>query len=428
MNTGVTRDSLPPVALFDNYWAPTLAFARSLGRRNVPLDIYGKGATRWSRYRTRGGRCPPVEDAETFVPWLRERVRAGEIQRVAPTTDLVAYYTALLRDEFPENVQRTIPTLSEIETVLIKSRFSAACAEVGQAVPVTRAPTSLKAALNDARELGYPLILKPKSHIVVGAAERGALIHSEQELRERFHAYDPAPGQGGLAARYPELRWPILQRYVSSARSRVYSVSGFKDVDRGIVASAVSYKREQWPVDVGTSTVQVSARDEPILRAGLKAVDQIVTRGIFELELLSDHGRLMAIDLNPRAFGFINLDIALGNDLPWLWLQSTLGPVEPLAERTANVALEARHAPLYFLRHFADWRVLGGRRPAVERRNPARPRRRISIQGHWSDPLPLLISHAVLLKHPRSLLRAHFGSSRAERDRQDAEARSLKAE
>lgn len=427
MNISVTRDSWPAVAVFDNYWAPTLAFARSLGRRRVPLHVYGSGGARWSRYRKRTARCPPVQDAESFVPWLRERVRSGEIQRVAPTTDLVAYYTAVLRDEFPTDVQRTIPSLAEIETVLIKSRFSAACASIGQAVPDTRTPTDLGTALNDARELGYPLILKPKSHIVVGTAERGALIHDERELRQCFRRYEPTQGQAALAQEYPELLWPILQRYVPSARSRVYSVSGFKDVDQGIVAAALSYKREQWPVDVGTSTVQVSSGDEQILNAGLNAVNQIVSRGIFELELLVDHGRLMAIDLNPRAFGFINLDIARGNDLPWLWFQSTLGPVEPVRGASAAVALEARHAPLYFLRHFADWRV-GSPPPRIERRDPARPRRRISIQGDWSDPLPMLICHAVLLRHPRSLLRAHFGTSRAERERQEAETRTLKAD
>jgi len=335
-----------------------------------------------------------------------------------PPTDLIAYYTSLLREDFPESVRRTIPPLHETETVLFKSRFSAACEQIGQAIPTTRSPQGLDEALLAARELDYPLILKPKSHIVIGSAERGALIYDENDLRARFRPYCPAPGQSSLAEKYPELLLPVLQRYVPSARTRVYSVSGFKDVERGIVAATLSYKREQWPVDVGTSTVQVSCQDPHMLQEGLQVIDKLVSCGIFELELLKDGDRLLAIDLNPRAFGFMNLDMSLGRDLPWLWLQSTLGPVDPPPEPIPYLALEARHAPLYFLRHFADWRVLGRRQPSVDRRDPARERRRISLLGDWSDPLPKLLSHAILLKHPRSLIRAHFGSSQSERDRQ----------
>jgi hypothetical protein len=71
LKPGLTAGKLPPVALFDNYWAPTLAFVSSLGKRGVPIHVYGAGASRWSRYRTRHDLCPPVEDADQFLPWLQ---------------------------------------------------------------------------------------------------------------------------------------------------------------------------------------------------------------------------------------------------------------------------------------------------------------------------------------------------------------------
>jgi D-aspartate ligase len=401
------------VAVFDNYWAPTLAFALSLGRRGVPIHVYGSGgAGRWSRYCTKHRSCPPVEQAEEFLPWLQQRVRTGEILNVAPTTDLMAFYLSLLRDEFPPDARRAIAPLAEIETTLFKPRFSAACTAMMQPVPVTRVPESSEAAVIAARELGYPLILKPKSHIVVGPAERGYLIEDEPELLRRFRPYSVVRGQALLAERYPELLWPLLQRYVPSARQRVYSVSGFKDPDSGVVCAALSYKREQWPPDVGTSTVQVSYQDESILQTGVRLVDRLLSRGLFEVELLADTDGLLAIDLNPRAHGFINLDIALGHDLPWLWLCSTCGPVSPLIETPPRRALEARHSVLYFLRRLADWRFGGSRAPQVERRSPERPRGSIPILGHWTDPVPMLLSHATLLRNPRSLIRKHVLSSR----------------
>jgi D-aspartate ligase len=397
---------LPPVALFDNFWAPTLAFAYSLGRKAVPLHVYGSGAARWSRYCTRRSACPPPERADLFVPWLRERIKSGEIARIAPTTDLIAYYASLLREDFPAEIQRTIPSLTEIESSLIKSRFSQRCEAIGQPVPRTHNPENLAAALLAAQELQYPLVMKPKSHLAVGFSERGCVIRDEQALRQNFRAYSFEVGQESIGTRYPEILWPMLQRYLKSARSKVYSVSGFKDADAGIIASSLSFKCEQSPADTGTSTMQVSHSDDRILQVGLKAVDSLITCGIFEIELVADNDELLAIDLNPRAFGFINLDIALGRDLPWLWFCSTMGAVERSVPSKQADVIEARNSIIHFLIRLSKKRPA---KPAAAPDDAGDARRpHIPLLGNWSDPLPLLLANARILRHPRSLLRTVF--------------------
>jgi hypothetical protein len=412
------KSARPAVAVFDNYWATTLTFAISLGRRGVPLHFYGKGAGRWSRYCSAHRDCPPITDAGQFVPWLRDQIRSGAIARVAPTTDLIAYYISYLREEFSPQVQRSILPLSELETCLIKTRFSSACARVNGRTPDTIAPDDDRSALELCGALGYPLILKPKSHLVVGTGERGRLIHNAAELQKHYRPYRVADGQESLAHRYPELRWPLLQRYISSARQRVYSVTGFKDVDTGIVAASLSFKCEQWPRDVGTSTVQVSCHDELILRAGLEIVNSVVSRGIFELELLTEGESLLAIDLNPRAFGFIALNVALGHDLPWLWLRSTLSPVEPgISTVTPPMSLEARHKLLHMIRMLVGW-SLSGAQAQPRRHTGAAP---VSMVGQLSDPVPMLISNLALLRHPRSLIRTQYQAARAAIVEQDVE-------
>jgi len=407
MSPDLSPAGVQPVALFDNNWAPTMTFAWSLGRRGVPLHVYGSGASGWSRYCTEKRSCPPPENTEIFLPWLRERLRSGEITRIAPTTDLIAYYCSLLREEFPEVVQRSIAPLAEIENALIKSRFCTACEAAGQPFPQIREPQTLEQALAAALELGYPLILKPKSHLGVGTAERGGLIHDEAQLRAQFHEYSIAPGQESLAARYPELRWPLLQRYIPSARSRVFSLTGVKDCDRGILTAALSYKSKQWPPDIGTSIAQMSHVDESIMQAALPVVDQLVSRGLFELELVVGDSQLLAIDWNPRAYGFIKLDVARGHDLPWLWMCSTLGPVEPLTLPPEVEPLEARHTLLYFLKRAADLRLRGTARPREDEAT-----KWISIMGHAADPLPMLIGYLSMLRHPRSLIRSQFVTAR----------------
>jgi D-aspartate ligase len=406
-----------PVAMIDNFGSPTLAFAVSLGRRGVPLHFYGRGAGRWSRYSSRRVACPPVEDADRFVPWLRRRIRSGEIQRVAPTTDLIAFYVSMLREDFPPDVRRTIAPLVELERSLIKTRFGAACVRCGQQVPSTDAPDNFESGVAAAKRLGFPLMLKPKSHLVVGD-ERGRLVKDMNELRSAYRPYEIAPGQESLAERYPELQWPLLQKYVPSARARVFSVSGYKDLHGGILAASLSCKRRQWPPDTGISTAQLSWNDTRILSQGLRTVDQLVSCGIFELELLESGTELLAIDLNPRAFGFIGLDIALGNDLPWLWFQSTLRPLDVKVYSDPRQLLESRLPIPYAISRCIN--ALLGTRAAddFESAHGGGHRNRVvPMLGDWDDPLPLLVSNLRLLRHPGSLVRPYLRSALAERKR-----------
>jgi predicted ATP-grasp superfamily ATP-dependent carboligase len=254
--------------------------------------------------------------------------------------------------------------------------------------------------------------MKPRSHLVVGSRIRGTLVRNEAELRRTFDRYLVEPGQESLAAGYPELRWPLLQRYLPSARTCVYSVSGIKDSDRGFLAAILSVKREQWPPDIGISTVQVSYNDQRILESGLRTVDRMISCGIFELELLSDGERLLAIDLNPRAFGFIMLDIALGNDLPWLWWQTTLG----MGERqtiSSTPPLECRFLVPYCFGH-AIGRLLGPSRAVSVPNEQSAGRRWISMLGHPRDPVPMLLANARLLRllpHHGGLVRPYLAAA-----------------
>lgn len=416
--------AFPPVALIDNFGSPTLSFAVSLGSRSVPLHFYGSGAGRWSRYSSRRAVCPPVEDADRFLPWLRRRIRSGEIQRIAPTTDLIAFYVSMLREDFAPEVRRTIAPLVELERAVIKTRFGAACVRTGQAVPITEAPDDASAGVETAERLGFPLMMKPKSHLVVGD-ERGRVLNDLRELREYYRPYQISPGRESVAERYPELLWPLLQKYVPSARTRVFSVSGYKDLDGGIIAASLSCKRRQWPPDTGISTSQVSATDARILSRGLQTVDSLVSCGIFELELLESGTELLAIDLNPRAFGFIDLDIALGNDLPWLWYESTLRPLTtgstegktPVASPPAAPPVIECRLPIPYTISRCINALFGVQAACESEREAVSATRVIPMLGRWSDPLPMLLANLQQLRHPGSLIRPYVAAAMVQRRR-----------
>jgi hypothetical protein len=126
----------------------------------------------------------------------------------------------------------------------------------------------------------------------------------------------------------------------------------------------------------------------------LRTVDQLISRGIFELELIDAGGSLFAIDLNPRAFGFIALDVALGRDLPWLWLLSTIDVVEPVTAPSHTIPIEARHRIIRLFNSSSRTSKTGAVNPAKEdEENSLAGYKSISMVGHVSDPIPMLVSN-----------------------------------
>src|SRR5439155_7879446 len=115
----------------------------------------------------------------------------------------------------------------------------------------------------------------------------------------------------------------------------------------------------------------------------------------------------LAIDLNPRAFGFIDLDIALGNDLPWLWFESTLRPLAvPLTTPTPPPLIECRLPIPYTISRCIN--ALFGVRSADQiEPDAATLTRVIPMLGQWNDPLPMLLANLRQLRHPGSLIRPY---------------------
>jgi hypothetical protein len=253
-------------------------------------------------------------------------------------------------------------------------------------------------------------MMKPKSHLAVGFSERGRLLMNESDLVRHFRQYQITQGQECIATMYPELAWPLLQRYIPSASNRVYSITGFKDADSGVLTACASYKREQWPPDVGVSTLQISCDDSRVLEFGLNIVNRALSRGIFEVELLADGDDLYAIDLNPRAFGFLELDMARGSDLPWLWFRSTIEAPPSGQQPVSGVPIQARHWLLHLFKAMAGAHTQA-HAVESERGDRNKPHVSVSMLGHRSDLLPMIICNLHLLRHPRSLMRAQFTST-----------------
>ena len=124
---------------------------------------------------------------------------------------------------------------------------------------------------------------------------------------------------------------------------------------------------------------------------------------------------IWAVDLNPRAFGQISLDIALGNDLPRLWYESVTGTELPAAP-AMSPRPEFWHDTTSSYVELAVRFARGPRAAAVIEHGLERMRTpSVGAMFDKKDPLPGLVYGLQQLRHPRCVHRTAPGRRRGPR-------------
>jgi predicted ATP-grasp superfamily ATP-dependent carboligase len=398
------------VAVFDVSLPPAVAFIRSLGRAGVPVTAFAyqrTAAGRFSRHVTETRTCPSPARTDEFVAWLADKLDRGEIDLVAPTSDRVTFCVAAAAELLGRSsADIGYPEPEAVRTALFKDRFGLAMSKIGFPTPCWRTPTTLAEARSAAEEIGYPVVLKPRSHVGVGAT-RGTVVRAADQLDRAFVPYSLTDDHTAVLSHDADLAWPLIQRYHELGTVEIVSVTGCLDRDGSPLAVSHARKVSQLPRRLGVGTMFEPAAEPPFGAAALDAVQEVLGSGVFELEVLVDKvtGEHWAVDLNPRGFGQIALDIALGHDLPRLWYTSVTGTVlEPTAPHNPS--------PSYWHEAVTSYVGLGvriargPRRGAILRHALGRVRAaRVEAAFERHDPLPGLMFTFAHLRHPRSLLR-----------------------
>jgi predicted ATP-grasp superfamily ATP-dependent carboligase len=400
------------VTVFDIGLPPGLAFIRSLGRAGVPVVACSSkrmAAGRLSRHVTARLDSPDVRDCDRFIAWLAERLASGAIDLVAPTSDWVMFCVAEAIERLGRHAAEVgHPDPDGVRTCLVKDRFATALARCGFPTPPGGVPSSLPQALRVADELGYPVLLKPRTHVGIGT-NRGVVARTPDELRAAFRPFVSGLEHRSVRRHVPGLGLPVLQRYYDLGTVDVISVSGCLGGGE-VLALHHSRKITQAPARLGVGTMFEPVGPQPFTDAAVEVVRRVLGSGLFELEVLVERstGDYCAIDLNPRGFGQMTLDMAIGHDLPALWYESVTGA-------RLGVAAPAARRPRLWHDGVASYAGLA----AGVARGPARTKAlvealdlvrspKVGAAFAWSDPLPGVLFGLGHLRHPRSFLRQFF--------------------
>ena len=235
----------PPVLLTDATWYGTLAAARDLGSRGVPVIVGYDSATapvRWSRYTKSAVPCPQASDVEPFIEWL---VAFGERNPgcvLYPTSDDVAFLIATHRDILAPLFRLFSPPVRSLMAVLDKRSLWQGCQRAGLATPETWTPDSVEDLRDVMHELPYPVLIKPRAQILATGTTKGVWIDRPEDL---IDAWDGV--RAGMQFDHramdaaPNLDLPIVQA-LHVVSEQIYTVDGFVNGDGEIVGALACIK------------------------------------------------------------------------------------------------------------------------------------------------------------------------------------------
>jgi len=377
---------------------------------------------RWSKYVTRWESAPSTLEPTQLVEWLLDFGRRNPGHVLYPTSDDLAWLFAEHASELGALYHLYQPSAGALLNLLDKGSLKATCDELGIATPMTLFPQSVRDALRGAEELGYPVLLKPRTQVLQRGGGKGHIVRNSAELSffyERMMAH--AAHAPLIKERIPGVHHPMLQAYREVAAERVYSLSGFLSHDGQIVARA-AHKILQRPRRVGVGICFESAPVDPQALTNVRRLCQANGYyGVFEVEFLRHEDRLELIDFNPRFYGQLGFDIGRELPLPHLvWLAAQRRDVE-LRDQVARSLAWQRNDALVYCNRFTFGLMLtlqgmSGRMTAAEVTSWREWLRRsqdgaVAIDAMYSpkDVVPGLVSAVRELsrafRHPRDFYR-----------------------
>jgi predicted ATP-grasp superfamily ATP-dependent carboligase len=297
------------------------------------------------------------------------------------------------RDLHEPHVRLGLPPAEVVERCVDKLVLAEESAKAGIASPRTVPCSGAAEAVAAGRELGFPVLLKPRRTVFL-------LDGSMKQLPSAFVRSEEI-----LASRAPDFGDPCLvQERVSGP---VYSCSGVVVEGRVLAFASCRYRRT-YPPKGGPVAFSETIEAPPGLRERVEAlVRAFGWQGIFELELVRrDDGSFSVIDFNPRVFGSMSVVIRAGASFPAIWCGWLLGEDPEPAVARPGVYYRWEDADA---RHFA-WQLRQGNLRAAA--SVLRPRRKV-VHAYFSrsDPGPLIARLLYVIGHAFAKRRNHpFGT------------------
>ena len=292
------------------------------------------GPARWSTHVSRWESSPPILDSERFLDWLLGFGSRQPGHVLYPTCDDLAWLFAEHADALGRVFLLYQPGVETMLRLLDKKALYETCSEVGLPTLRTAFPEGSDDALRAAEDVGFPLLLKPRTQVYLETRSKGVVVDSPKDLKFEYTDFlAKNPFHARLRANIPSIERPMLQAFRPEAAGTIYSISGFMGrSDQGVAARA-AVKVLQRPRRLGVGLCFEEAAIDPSALDGITRLCRKVGYfGVFEAEFVNVDGRLHLIDFNPRFYGQMGFEVARDLPLGYLTWLGALGQNTRLAE------------------------------------------------------------------------------------------------
>ena len=320
---------------------PSLPILESLSLRGMQVHVASHKAMCagfFSKYAHKRFRyTSPYEEEEKFLQELLDYIKAEKFEITFVLgdgpTDLLAKNKKLF-DKYT-----TIP-LVDLETYIQcrdKTKTMKAAERIGVATPHTYYPDE-ESIEHIAGRVAYPVVLKPN----MSDGARGISFPRNKE--ELLRTYPETVSLFGSCH---------VQEYIPQTGAQ-YKAELLLDKWSEVKAWCVYKKIRYYPVNGGSSTLNVTVERRDILESAAKILKELRWSGMGDCDFIEDprDGIPKLMEINPRFTRSIKICVLAGIDFPYLLYRVTCGEdVKPVCDYQAGVYLRYFSADvMWFLR------------------------------------------------------------------------------
>jgi predicted ATP-grasp superfamily ATP-dependent carboligase len=372
-----------------------LSFARSLGRRHVPvLMLDGNRFLGIYTRHAKAIRLPPIEECPG--QWLDLLEFVGS-QLPAPgvlfaTSDASCLLVARHRDRLQRYFRFEVPDLKTLERIVNKRSQYEIARGAGIAIPETHFPESPEDVRHGAESVSYPCLLKPyrsTASLKYLNGRKVAVVTSASDLMSAYTGF----AEAGVPV--------MVQAIIPGEDTELFGYLALWDRDGRELAAVTKRKLRQFPRHYGDGSLQITVDAPEVVALATRLLHALNFRGFGCVEFKFDarDRTFRLVECNPRTASGNQLAIRAGVDFPWLGYRYLTGIVptddRPHARPGIQHINEEWEIQAYLaLRRSGEMGLLAWLRSIRNSTSWA--------VGAWDDPLPIIMGFGRFLKQRRS--------------------------
>ena len=298
-----------------------LQTGRILARHQVPVIAIANDPT---HFCCRTKVCEKILFASTkneeFIHLLEELgPTLGAKAVLFPCTDVSVLLISRNRDCLEPWYHVALPDPEVVETLVDKLRFIHFAWDRHLPIPKTMIIKNRSEAVKAARELIFPVVLKPPMKTPTWEKNTKAKVFKPSSPQEFMDMYDQCSDWADKL---------IVQEFIEGPDSNLYSCNCYYDATFQPLISFISRKLRQWPPETGTSCLGEEVRNDIVLEESLRLFGSVSYHGLGYVEMKLDQstGKHYIIEPNiGRPTGRSAIAEASGVDLVYTMYCDKLG-------------------------------------------------------------------------------------------------------